>query len=88
MIDAAWTSGRTAVLRQRHDIRLRLCPTSDARPTAAPSREPASAARLGEPPAGLTGHGERLRPDVVVPCARRAPGPDRLAVRRCLSDCR
>ena len=39
--------------------------------------------------AGPTGRWRCRRPAPVdVPCARRAPGPDRLAVRRCLSDCR
>jgi len=38
---------------------------------------------------GPTGRWRCRRPAPVdVPCAGRAPGPDRLAVRRCLPDCR
>ncbi len=60
----------------------------DEPPSPTGHAPPLDSTRYGHA-AGPTGRWRCRRPAPVdVPCARRAPGPDRLAVRRCLSDYR
>ena len=83
-LNPAWTTWTNASTRQ----------PSNRQPVSRPAVQPSSrqvsvrSSRYGRA-AGPTGRWRCRRPvPFDVPCAGRAPGPDLLAVRRCLPDCR